>query len=314
MKVGDKVRALHEDIEGVVTKFLPNNLVEVEIEDGFEIPVQKGELVVVAAAEAEYFEQETQEILESKPRVVDTVNKGVFLVFDPFHGDKLVKLNVFNGSNQAVAVIGYEKDNTGFTLGVNGIIEPKSFIEGEVFSLETFDEWPKLVFQFTYLPKSTDALPISKVREFNLKASVFFKSKTESTPLGKEGWCLQIDQGEVNIEPSALKDSLENNSSQQEQEKSQRVNSEVDLHADALGLEAGLKNSEYLGHQIKCCQESLDQAISAGLDDITFIHGVGNGKLQFEVQKVLSQHPNVSTFVDAQKEKFGYGATKAILK
>ena len=81
MKVGDKVRALHEDIEGVVTKFLPNNLVEVEIEDGFEIPVQKGELVVVAAAEAEYFEQETQEILESKPRVVDTVNKGVFLVF-----------------------------------------------------------------------------------------------------------------------------------------------------------------------------------------------------------------------------------------
>ena len=134
MKVGDKVRALHEDIEGVITKFLPNNLVEVEIEDGFEIPIQKGELVVVAAAESEYFEEESQVITESKARIVDTIDKGIFLVFDPFHGEKLVKLNVFNSTKQAVSLVGYEKDNTGFSLGINGVIEPKSHLEGEVFS------------------------------------------------------------------------------------------------------------------------------------------------------------------------------------
>ena len=313
MKIGDKVRALHEDIEGVVTKFLPNNLVEVEIEDGFEIPVQKGELVIVSAAEAEYFEQESQEIKESKPKRVDIIQKGLFLIFDPFHGEKLVKLHVYNSSSQPIAITGYEHDNTSYKFGLSGVIEPSSFLEGGVFSLESFNEWPSLVFQFTYLPKSTDAMPMSKVREFRLKASVFFKSKTPKTPLNKAGWCLQIDQGEVDINPQAIENSL-NETGKEEAFKSEKVKSIIDLHAEALGLELGLKNEQYIAAQIKAFEHGLDQALVSGLDEITFIHGVGNGKLQLEVQKRLSKHPNVSTFVDAQKEKFGYGATKAILK
>ena len=313
MKIGDKVRALHEDIEGVVTKFLPNDLVEVEIEDGFEIPVQKGELVIVSAAEAEYFEQETQEIKASKPRIVDKIQKGLFLIFDPFHGEKLVKLNVYNSSSQDISLIGYENDSVSFKYSLSGVIQPGSFLEGSVFSLEAFNDWPNLVFQFTYLPKNADAMPISKVREFKLKASVFFKSKSEQTPLGKSGWCMQIDQGDISVNAQAIEESL-NQVKPEEKFTSEKVKSIIDLHAEALGLELGLYNEEYINTQIKVFESSLDQAVVAGLNEVTFIHGVGNGKLQFEVQKRLSKHPNVSTYVDAQKEKFGYGATKAILK
>ncbi len=313
MKIGDKVRALHEDIEGVVTKFLPNDLVEVEIEDGFEIPVHKGELVIVSASEAEYFEQEVQEIKASKPRIVDKIEKGLFLVFDPFHGEKLVKLKVYNSSSQDISLIGYENDAVSFKHSMSGVIKPNSFLEGSVFSLETFNDWPNLVFQFTYLPKNADAMPISKMREFKLKASVFFKSKSEQTPFNKPGWCMQIDQGDISLNAQAIEESL-NQTNIKEKITSVKVKSIIDLHAEALGLELDLSNEEYITEQIKVFENSLDQAIVAGLNEVTFIHGVGNGKLQFEVQKKLSQHPNVSTYVDAQKDKFGYGATKAILK
>ena len=65
MNIGDKVRALHEDIEGYISKFLPNDIIEVEIEDGFGIPVHKKELVIVSSQEAEFFEEGT--VVPKKP-------------------------------------------------------------------------------------------------------------------------------------------------------------------------------------------------------------------------------------------------------
>jgi dsDNA-specific endonuclease/ATPase MutS2 len=50
------------------------------------------------------------------------------------------------------------------------------------------------------------------------------------------------------------------------------------------------------------------------MDEIIFIHGVGNGTLRNELHKRLSGHKNVKYYEDAQKEKFGYGATKVKIK
>lgn len=66
--------------------------------------------------------------------------------------------------------------------------------------------------------------------------------------------------------------------------------------------------------QLAHFNKSLDAAIVHQLPDLIFIHGAGNGVLRHELQKVLSKHPKVQTFMDAQKEKFGYGATRVVLK
>jgi dsDNA-specific endonuclease/ATPase MutS2 len=50
------------------------------------------------------------------------------------------------------------------------------------------------------------------------------------------------------------------------------------------------------------------------MDEIIFIHGVGNGVLRNAIHKRLSGNKNVQYFEDAQKEKFGYGATKVRIK
>lgn len=47
MKIGDKVRFLSETGGGVVSGFQGNNIVLVEDEDGFQIPVRTNDVVVV---------------------------------------------------------------------------------------------------------------------------------------------------------------------------------------------------------------------------------------------------------------------------
>ena len=58
MHVGDKVRMLHSKGQGVIRKIQNNGIVEVEIEDGFVIPVSLRELVIVAREENSFFEDE----------------------------------------------------------------------------------------------------------------------------------------------------------------------------------------------------------------------------------------------------------------
>jgi dsDNA-specific endonuclease/ATPase MutS2 len=66
--------------------------------------------------------------------------------------------------------------------------------------------------------------------------------------------------------------------------------------------------------QLDHFQKNLDAAIVHKLESIVFIHGAGNGSLRYEIQKIISKHPQVKTYMDAQKEKFGYGATEVVLK
>ena len=66
--------------------------------------------------------------------------------------------------------------------------------------------------------------------------------------------------------------------------------------------------------QLAHFHKALDAAIVHQLPEITFIHGTGNGTLRNELHKALSKSNKVQTFMDARKEKFGYGATKVLLK
>ena len=51
MNIGDRVRVLHGKEEGIIRKVSAGGRIEVEIEDGFVIPVLKSEVVLIAEAE-----------------------------------------------------------------------------------------------------------------------------------------------------------------------------------------------------------------------------------------------------------------------
>ena len=90
---------------------------------------------------------------------------------------------------------------------------------------------------------------------------------------------------------------------------------EVDLHIEKLRDDHDfLDKQEMMQIQLACFKKNLDAAIVHKLDSIIFIHGVGNGSLRHEIHKVISKHVQVKTFMDARKEKFGYGATEVFFK
>ena len=124
---------------------------------------------------------------------------------------------------------------------------------------------------------------------------------------------IQLDEPELVIDAQKLKESFFKPAG----EKTEIVKplAEVDLHIEKLRTDHQfLKSSEMLDIQMAHFNKTLDAAIVHQLPEITFIHGAGNGILRHELHKALSKNNRIQTFMDARKEKFGYGATRVLLK
>jgi dsDNA-specific endonuclease/ATPase MutS2 len=70
-----------------------------------------------------------------------------------------------------------------------------------------------------------------------------------------------------------------------------------------------MSNFEMLNIQLERFEKELDEAMAGNTRKITFIHGVGNGRLRQEIAAILKQTPGV-TFQDAPYKEYGYGATQ----
>ena len=84
----------------------------------------------------------------------------------------------------------------------------------------------------------------------------------------------------------------------------------VDLHIDKLiSFQRKLEKYEILSFQLKIAKKKLDLAILNGTKRIIFIHGVGQGILKFELEKILRLYNNLE-FYPANFKEYGYGATE----
>jgi len=159
------------------------------------------------------------------------------------------------------------------------------------------------------------------VRKMKFKASTFFKSQRQAPLLNKAAFLFQIDEGNAagkKIDPEKIKERMYANT--QEQDVANRITfsrppSKVDLHIEQLTKQYDTMNkNEMLDLQLQTFEENLDKAIATGMDEITFIHGVGSGVLKNSIHKKLSRMDNIKYYEDAMKEKFGYGATLVRIK
>ncbi len=91
---------------------------------------------------------------------------------------------------------------------------------------------------------------------------------------------------------------------------------ELDLHIEALRPEGAgeLSNTAMLRLQLDAFEDALSRALATNMHEIIFIHGAGNGTLRKEIHRQLSRNKDIKFFEEAQKEKFGYGATLVRLK
>ncbi|MCK4923138.1 MAG: Smr/MutS family protein, partial [Bacteroidales bacterium] len=89
---------------------------------------------------------------------------------------------------------------------------------------------------------------------------------------------------------------------------------EVDLHIHHIVDDYNkLSNAEIVDIQMARFKTSLDTAIIHKTRRIVFIHGVGNGKLKFEIRKSLDKDYADLKYQDASFKEYGYGATMVMI-
>ena len=317
LRIGQKVRFLKGTEEGVISKIVNDNIIEVEIEDGFNIPVLKKEVVVIAKEEDSFFqntEEEEPEVALQKSNLPVNNTKGIFLAFSEINDQELSLHFINNTSHQLL--FSFSKIQHEEQEGIAaGLIEKQDVKKIGALSRSDFDSWSNINIQILFFKTGIFDLKEPFNKRLKLKASSIFKKKTTAPILGKSAYLYQIDISDKKnvLDPQKLKESLYESKEIEDnyvQESQKTVNTLIDLHIDKILKEYNhLSNSEILELQISTLEKSLNNAISAGIDEFTIIHGIGEGILKNSIHKILRETPNIKFAENHNLEKFGKGAT-----
>ena len=311
-KLGEFVRFVNERREGFITRIIDENTIAVTDDDGFEIPVLASQVTRVHGKSDFTAIQANEESTFKHPD--QFISTGIFIgITDDKRVGSVVHFNLINASSfQLLFTLNTEK-NQEFNGECAGQLNPGAMVQLYSASLNELDLWPE--FHLQILLHASGKHEIKKPILFSdkFKAKDFSGTKKHHVILGKEAWLIQIDSEAPLIDPQKLKESFFRPS--EEKVEIPNPGKEVDLHIEKIRDDYQfLKNSEILDIQLNHFKKNLDAAIVHKLQSIIFIHGTGNGILKNELHKIISKHTQVKTFMDARKEKFGYGATEIVLK
>lgn len=312
MNIGDRVRLLHGNEEGIITKISSGGRVEIEIEDGFRIPAMKNEVVLISSAERSYFKNEVEdtsvisENLSSKAK--NQSLEAIYLVYIPLN-DKDHSVYLCNNTPKDFLSITSEHYGSNSQTLLADKIAAKTSKKITEKSIQNFEEWPPLLVQLFPINQRIEKTEPALERKIKFKANTFFKSKGMAPILDKSGYVFRLTENAKEIDIQTLNRELNPEVIKPEQ-SFPRPPKEVDLHIEKLTKDHDLmSNSEMLKLQMEAFEKNLNYAIASGMDEISFIHGIGNGVLKKEIHKYLSQLGNIKYFQDTQKSRFGYGAT-----
>lgn len=311
MNIGDKVRLIKGTEEGIIRKISSSGRVEIEIEDGFIIPALKSEVVVIHATEKSYFgEQESKSKEQETPIPLSAPkDQGLYLAFIPIN-DQSLSLYLINDSKKPylahVSEVFGDNHRT-LMAGKLGVGDSQKFDDR---LLKEMDEWPSFLLRFIPIQNKLEkALPAFE-RQLKMKPTQFFKHLSKAPLLGKSAYVFSLEQTTKELDIRALNQELESLQPKVQAIPTKKPPKSVDLHIEELtSNHQGMSNSAMLKLQLEVFEKNLDQAIASGMDEITFIHGLGNGVLRKEIHRHLSQLGNIKYFQDTQKDQWGYGAT-----
>jgi hypothetical protein len=324
MNIGDKVRLVHGREEGVIVKILSNGIVEIEIEDGFKIPAKQSEVVVINDMEQRAFRPSSTVNLDPqrgyRPQTPEVMAlKGIYIAFVPLN-DRELSQHLINNTDFELPFmlsVGSDPHHKGLAAGV---LKPKTQLKIQDLLIKDFEDWGTFTFQAFFFRLAFMKLPEPLVKKLKFRVNTFFKNSQKAPLLNKDAHLFQLDAEDsvtpVKLDAEKIKEGMfEKSTPEATLELPQKPSLTVDLHIEQLSNDSwAMNNAEMLKLQISTFERQFESAIANGMDEITFIHGVGNGVLKNEIHKRLSGNKNVKYFEDAQKEKFGYGATKVTIK
>lgn len=311
MNIGDRVRLLHGKEEGVIRRISSSGKIEVEIEDGFLIPALKSEVVLIAATEKNYFGEVANPDQDSfTPAPISAPkDQGLYLAFLPLN-DQNLSLYLINDSKQTYLSHASEVFGDNHRTLYAGTLNSGEAKKIDERLLKEMDEWPAFLLRFIPIQNQLEKAIPAFERQLKMKPTQFFKHLSKAPLLDKTVYLFALEQTTKELDIRSLNSELSQINPSPAPSPVLKPARSIDLHIEELHPQPEkLSNSEKMRIQLEVFEAKLNQAIASGMDEITFIHGLGNGVLRKEIHKRLSQLGNIKYFQDTQKDQWGYGAT-----
>jgi hypothetical protein len=276
-----------------VLKLKDRGIVEIETTDGFVLPVLERELVKIHGMETPQPTVAKQEKLVVKARFGLGVEK---ISLDRY---RLYLIN--ETKDNFVGVINFKKkgvfcNHSAFTVDS---MESKQIL-GQ-FEMSSFELWNRIQLQIIPYQEEKEAGTWINIL-IVLKANKLLQNENLIPLIKKAGFYIEIDMSQEKSETTA--ENLE------KQIKSNLKELVVDLHAEKLGLKS--ETLDFLDLQYTEFLKAFDRCIHEEIPKLIVVHGVGKGILKNTIHQFLAGNDKINHFRDAQKEKFGYGATEVL--
>lgn len=352
MKTGDKVRFLNTTGGGVVKGFQGKDIVLVEDEDGFEIPVLIRECVLIEPnndlqVRTQHIPQQNESVTTgqilprtSKPEPeykVEETKEGelltVCLAYLPIDIKNLsntaYECYLVNDSNYYLSFNYMSKAGSGWISRYTGQIEPNTKMFLEEFNKPDLNDLEHVCVQFIAFKKDA---PFNLKNTFSLDIHIdtvkFYKLHSFRENDYFDDDALVYSLVKKDLPEKALKVSAEELAlAMQEKEAPRRPQVEtikkkditpiieVDLHADEL-LEttAGMNSGDILEYQLSKFRDIMNKNLKRKGQKIVFIHGKGDGILKNAIMKELRTKYKSAYFQDASFREYGYGATMVTIR
>lgn len=331
IRIGDKVRFLNEVGGGIVSGFKNKEIVLVEDEDGFEIPILITECVVIKSSDGPALtttpsnepivqQQAAVSVTEFKDKKGFEAYIGLVPEFEDAPLQGKIELYLINDSNYYFYYLCEESSNNGKALA-DGLLHPNTHQPLGTYSAQELGEINKMnvrLLPFMRGKAYNHLHSIEKLVAFN--AVKLSKSKSYvSTPLlsfNAHLMPLHKDMVEESIKELGEKEIGKHQSTKSRLKSPKKVSDlvEVDLHIEALLDDFyGMSKGEILALQISKFEDTLAEYKERKGQRIVFIHGVGNGRLKTDIRNSLQRKFKLD-FQDASFREYGYGATMVIIR
>ncbi len=337
IKIGDKVKFLNAVGGGIVTSFSGKNRVNVEDEQGFEIPTLISQLVLVDDRPDTGKQQQMPQIPVPEKGVEGMAEQIVvepsdapefYFAFVPENASNPVggemKAYLVNGSRFTVLYHYSHLCEGEYSSVKSGKLEAGTKLLLENFSQNELNDLPDFYFQLLFFREKSKNCEMPVYKRIKVNPVKFYKEKSfqRNVYFSTDALLMPVSNSDFEDELQDLthQEIRRIVSEKQEPKIKKELNLnpdlvEVDLHIHELLVDTrGLSNHEMLEIQMKTFREKLDEAIKSGVKRIVFIHGLGNGTLKQEIRKELSLKFRKYAFQDASFQEYGFGATMVVLR
>jgi len=347
MKIGDKVRFLNATGGGVVKGFKTKDIVLIEDEDGFEVPILSKECVVIAPNNEHQVRQSVQPSFDTKSFTADVVEE-VAEVEETKEGELItVSLAYLPVDKKTISTTSYEcylindsnyflnysylsREDSGWNCRNTGIIEPNTKIFIEEFEKEDLNTLEKVCVQFfAYKQNKNFSLKNACSVELRIDTVKFYKlhSFKENDYFDEDALVYTLVKRDLSekmliVTPEELEIAMKEKSQPSSRPRispvrKQKTNNllEIDLHiTELLDNTNGLDSADILDYQMTKFREVLAENKDNKGQKIVFIHGKGNGVLKKTILDELKNKYKSYYVQDASFREYGFGATLVTIK